>query len=151
MLFYIATFDSPFIVPVAAFAMVLGIIIAAQVAEYNKRRLQSEERLAAIAKGIPLPPEQLVEPMSNEAAQRRRARGLRTAAIVLISVSLGTALFAFLLVWILQENDILSLAALSVVPLAIGIGLFVDYRLQTRELEQLSADSSSLTPTPPRS
>lgn len=146
MLFYITMWDSPFIVPVAAFAMVLGIIIAQQVAQAHKRRLQSEERLAAIARGLPLPSEPLSEPVTSEAAQRRRARSLRTAAIVLTSTSAGTAVFAFLLVWILQERDILSLAALSVVPLAIGIGLFVDYRFQTREIEQLAADSRSTNP-----
>lgn len=135
--------NSPFIVPVAAFAMVLGIIIAQQLNQAHRRRLQSEERLAAIARGLPLPPEPLPEPAFSEAAQRRRARGLRTAAIVLTAVSVGTALFAFLLVWILQERDILSLAALSVVPLAIGIGLFVDYRFQIREIQQLPADSTA--------
>lgn len=135
--------NSPFIVPVAAFAMVLGIVIAQQLNQAHRRRLQSEERLAAISRGLPLPPEPLPEPVSTEAAQRRRARGLRTAAIVLTSTSVGTALFAFLLVWILQEREILSLAALSVVPLAIGIGLFVDYRFQTREIEQFSSGSTA--------
>ena len=61
---------------------------------------------------------------------------------------LGPALFAFLLVWILQERDIFSLAALSVIPLAIGIGLFVDYRFQIQEIERLAANSSSITPSP---
>ena len=147
MLYLISMWASPFIVPVACFAMVLGIIVAAQVSQYQKRRLQSEERLAAIARGLPLPPEPLPEPVNYD--PRSRARGLRTAAIVLISISLGTAFFAFLLVWILQEHDVLTLAALSVVPLTLGIGFFIDYRLQIRELEYPSAESSSITP--PRS
>lgn len=140
--------NSPFVVPVALFIMVLGIVIATRIAEYQKRRLQSEERLAAIARGIPLPPEPLPEPISNEAAQRRSARGLRTAAIVLIAVSLGTAAFAFLLVWILQNRQIYSLAAVAVIPLAIGIGLFVDYRLQMRELDRISAELRSVASSP---
>lgn len=134
MLYFISMWDSPFIVPVATFAMVLGIVIAGQVAQYQKRRLQSEERLAAIARGLPLPPEPQPDPISAESAQRNRIRNSRTTAIILICASLGTAIFAFLLVWILQERDILTLAALSVIPFTLGIGFFIDYRIQTSEL-----------------
>lgn len=128
--------DSPIMIPIAIFAMVLGIVVAALAADYHKRRLQTEERMAAIARGIPLPPEPVPDPGAALMNQRRRVRGLRTAGIVLVAGSLGAAIFAFLLVWILQEHDALVVAACAVVPFAIGLGLLVDYWLQIRDVQQ---------------
>jgi hypothetical protein len=134
-------FDSPFIIPVAAFAMVLGIVIVANIANYHNRKLKSEERLAAIAKGIPLPPDPEAEPaslghinLSGSEEAYRRARGLRTGGIVLVSVGIGMALFSFALTWILQQHDVLAVAAAGLIPLGIGIGLIVDYALRNRTL-----------------
>ncbi len=136
MLLMLMNYDGPFIVPLGVFAMVLGIVVASQVAEYSKRRLQAEERMAAIAKGIPLPPDPVPDPGAALLNQRNRARGLRTAGIVLVTGSIGAALFAFLLVWITQEHDALVVAACAVVPFFIGIGLLVDYWLQIRDVQQ---------------
>jgi len=116
---------SPFVIPVAAFAMVLGIVIANNISNYHSRKLQSEERMAAIAKGLPLP-----EPQAEPVAvidQRKRARGLRTGGIVCVAVGVGLALFSFALTWIVGEHDVLAVAAAGLIPLAIGIGLLVDY------------------------
>ncbi|MGC2161724.1 MAG: DUF6249 domain-containing protein [Silvibacterium sp.] len=134
--------DSPFIIPVAAFAMVLGIVVVANISNYHTRRLKSEERMAAIAKGIPLPPEPSMEltalgqmerlSASEEAA--RHARGLRTGGIVCIAVGVGMAVFSFFLTWIVQERDVLAVAAAGLIPFAIGVGLLVDYALRNRTL-----------------
>jgi hypothetical protein len=123
---------SPFVIPVAAFAMVLGIVIANNISNYHSRKLQSEERMAAIAKGLPLP-----EPQAEPVAvidQRKRARGLRTGGIVCVAVGVGLALFSFALTWIVGEHDVLAVAAAGLIPLAIGIGLLVDYAFQIRDL-----------------
>lgn len=135
-------FDSPFIIPVAAFAMVLGIVIVANISNYHTRRLKSEERLAAIAKGILLPPDPDTEmtpfghadKLNGPEERMRRARGLRTGGIVLISVGVGLAFFSFFLTWILQEHDVLAVAAAGLIPLAIGVGLLVDYALRNRTI-----------------
>ena len=128
---------SPFVVPVAAFAMVLGIIIVNTISGYHTRRLQSEERLAAIAKGIPIP-DPTPEPIPV-VDQHRRARGLRTGGIVCTSVGIGLALFGFALTWIVGEHDVLAVSASGIIPLAVGIGLLVDYAFQKRDLEQQQA------------
>jgi hypothetical protein len=47
---------SPFIVPVAACMMVLGIVVASMWAANRSREMKSQERLAAIARGLPLAP-----------------------------------------------------------------------------------------------
>lgn len=133
--------DSPFIVPVAAFAMVLGIVIVANISNYHTRKLKSEERLAAIAKGIPLPPEPQMdltalgqmERASTAEESARRARGMRTGGIVLIAVGIGMALFSFFLSWIIQEHDTLVIAAAGLIPLAVGAGLLVDYAVRKND------------------
>lgn len=130
-------FFSPFVIPVAAFALVLGIVIANNIANYNTRKLQSEERMAAIAKGLPLP-----EPSAEPVAvvdQRKRARGLRTGGIVCVAVGIGLALFSFALTWIVGEHDVLAVAAAGLIPLAIGVGLLVDYAFQMRDLNSSGA------------
>src|SRR5271157_5197044 len=109
--------SSPFIIPVAAFAMVLGIIIVNAISGYHTRRLQSEERMAAIAKGLPIP-EPSPEPIPV-VDQHRRARGLRTGGIVCIPVGTGLAIFSFALTWITQEHDVLAVAAAGLIPLAV--------------------------------
>jgi len=129
--------SSPFIIPVAAFAMVLGIIIVNTISGYHTRRMQSEERMAAIAKGLPIP-EPSPEPIPV-VDQHRRARGLRTGGIVCTSVGVGLALFGFALTWIVGDHDVLAVSASGIIPLAIGIGLLVDYVFQIRDLAQQQA------------
>jgi hypothetical protein len=133
---------SPYVIPVAAFVMVLGIIIVSNIANYHTRKLKSEERMAAIAKGIPLPPEPEIELnpttlgyVNRELTPEERAyrsRGLRTGGIVLTSVGVGVSIFGLVLTWIVQEHDVLVVAAAGVIPLAIGIGLLIDYALRSR-------------------
>lgn len=130
---------SPFAIVIAAFAMVLGIVIVANIANYHTRKLKSEERMAAIARGIPLPPDSDLASLVDTASKAstlgytgNRARGLRTGGIVCISVGVGLALFSFFLAWIVQEHDVLAVAAAGLIPLAVGAGLLVDYALRTR-------------------
>src|SRR5271165_2032744 len=128
---------SPFVVPVAAFAMILGIIIVNTISGYHTRRLQSEERLAAIAKGIPIP-EPIPEPIPV-VDQHRRARAMRTGGIVCVATGLGLSVFGLLLTWIVQEHDVLVVAAAGLIPLAVGAGLLVDYAFQMRDVAQQQA------------
>lgn len=127
---------SPFVIPVAAFALVLGIVIVANISNYHTRKLKSEERLTAIAKGIPLPPDTDSDytemDMRDRGSPMSIARGLRTGGIVCVSVGVGLALFGVFLAWIVQEHDVLAVAAAGLIPLAIGVGLLVDYALRAK-------------------
>ncbi len=129
--------NSPFIVPVAVFAMVLGIVIVNTISSIHTRRLQSEERLAAIAKGIPIP-EPTPEPIPV-VDQHRRARAMRTGGIVCVATGLGLSVFGLLLTWIVQEHNVLVVAAAGLIPLAVGVGLLVDYAFQMRDVAQQQA------------
>ncbi|HEV2465333.1 MAG TPA: DUF6249 domain-containing protein [Acidobacteriaceae bacterium] len=118
----------PFLIVLGAFAMVLGIVIVAKLAEYHNKKLKSEERLTAIAKGLPLPPD--IDKVPGD--RRPTAAGIRTGGIICISTGVGLAVFSFFLAWIVQEHDVLSIAAAGLIPLFIGIGLLIDYALRTR-------------------
>jgi hypothetical protein len=48
--------------------------------------------------------------------------------------------FGLLLAWIVQEHDVLVVAAAGLIPLAIGIGFIVDYQLQKRELSRFGLE-----------
>src|ERR1700746_2545401 len=124
---------SPFVVPVAGclvaiVAIVMGIWLDAQ-----KRRLKSEERIAMISRGVPIPE---IERMLGVGEEKppvkdplRSLANARRTGIVLVSVGLGITLFFVALSYILRERDVLSGAAVGIIPLAIGIGFFIDYGL----------------------
>jgi uncharacterized sodium:solute symporter family permease YidK len=139
------SFNSPFIVPVASFVMVLGIVAVGSWSNARKRELESQERLAAIAKGLVPPPTAaelaLTQGRPSISLVRRRAN-IRLAGIVLLGAAVGIALFFIALSAILQERDVLCGAACALIPLGIGVGFLIDTRIQTREIDES-------TPTPP--
>lgn len=125
--------QSDSVIPVAALAMALGVIIVAKFAAYHTRKLKSEERMAAIAKGIPFLPEpEATDQLSAAEVRARQARGLRTGGIVLIAAGVGLGLFSVCLTWIIHEHDALVVGAAGIIPLAIGVGLLIDYALRAR-------------------
>ena len=141
--------NSPFIVPVAACFMVLGIAGFKAWSGTRRRELESQERLAAIARGM-TPPPTTDEIAINSATQgqpapsaiRRRAYS-RLWGIVLCGTAVGLILFFITLAAVLHERDVLSGAAVGLIPLGIGIGLLIDARIQSREI-----DASTPVPTP---
>jgi hypothetical protein len=110
------------IVGLAAVIMVFGIPMAAIYAWYRVRRLRTEERLAAIARGVTVP----MEPELSEAARSRRA------GILLVAGSLGYTI-AFALIS-RTEPDAWVAAAFGVIPFAVGLGFFLDATLIRRDL-----------------
>ncbi|QMV18566.1 hypothetical protein GOB94_07605 [Granulicella sp. 5B5] len=142
--------DSPFIVPVAGCLMVLGIVIAGMWSGARKRQIESEERLAAIARGVPVPPtvEELAMMHGKPSldATRRRAN-IRLAGIILVAASIGLALF-FVILWaVIGERNILCGVAVALIPFGIGAGLLFDTHIQTREMEEATHSNNSITPT----
>ena len=126
---------SPFIIPVAGMALALGIVVVANITSYHNRKLRSEERLAAIARGLPIPENEPPVPGDEPFDPVRRMRNIRTGGIVTTSVGVGLALFSFVLTWIVGQRDVLAVAAAGIIPFAVGVGLLIDYKVQAREFE----------------
>jgi hypothetical protein len=110
------------IVGFAAVIMVFGIPMAALYTYFRVRRLRTEERLAAIARGVTVP----MEPELSQAARSRRA------GILLTSAAIGYTI-AFALV-ARAEPDAWIAAAFGVLPLAVGVGFFLDATLIRRDV-----------------
>jgi hypothetical protein len=109
------------IVGLAAVVMALGIPMAAMYTFFRVRKLRSEERLAAIARGVDVP----MQPELSEAARSRRS------GILLVAGAIG-----YIVTFVLlgrHEPDAMTAAIFGVIPLAIGLGFFVDHALIRRD------------------
>jgi hypothetical protein len=104
-----------------AVIMIFGIPLAAMYTYYRVRKLRSEERLAALARGVNVP----MQPELTESARSRRAGILLTAAAIGYIV-------AFTLI-ARVEYDAWMAAAFGAIPLAIGLGFFLDSALIRRD------------------
>ncbi len=132
-------FNSPFIVPVAGCIMILGIVVAGIWSGIRNREIQSTERLAAIAKGVPIPPtaEELALIHGKPSVDDKRRRGnIRRWGIVLLGAAVGLVAFFVMLASVLRDRDVLCGAAAGLIPFGIGIALLIDARIQTREIEE---------------
>ena len=109
------------IVGLAAVVMVFGIPMAAMYTFFRVRKLRSEERMAAISRGVDVP----MQPELSEAARSRRS------GILLVAGAIGY-IVTFVLIG-RQEPDAMVAATFGVIPLAIGLGFFVDHALIRRD------------------
>jgi hypothetical protein len=109
------------IVGLAAVVMIFGIPMAAMYTFFRVRRLRSEERLASIARGMEVP----MQAELSEAARSRRAGTLLVAGAIGYIVT-------FALIGRV-EPDAMIAATFGVIPLAVGIGFFVDHTLIRRD------------------
>jgi hypothetical protein len=101
----------------------MGVPLGALYTYFRVRKLRSEERLAAIARGVDIP----MEPELNQVARSRRA------GILLVSGALGYILTFGLIAQIQADRDVWTAAALGIIPLAVGIGYFVDWSMIRRD------------------
>jgi hypothetical protein len=110
------------LIGLVAVIMIFGIPIAAMYTFYRVRRLRTEERLAAIARGVNVP----MQPELPEAARSRRA------GILLVTAAVGYMTTFALIARV--EPDAWVAAAFGVIPLAVGLGFFLDSALIRRDL-----------------
>jgi Domain of unknown function (DUF6249) len=110
--------------PIGLVAVVFAfsVPLAAIYAWYRVRKLRTEERLAAIAKGVSVP-------MADELPPHARSR---KAAILLTAAGLGY-LITFLLL-ARYEADAAQAAVFGVIPICVGIGYWIDAVLVRREM-----------------
>jgi hypothetical protein len=113
------------IIGFAAVVLFMGIPMAAMYTFFRVRRLRTDERLAALARGVNVP----MEAELSESARSRRW------GILLVAASLGYIACCALLGR--MEPEAWTAAAFGVVPLSIGLGFFVDFALIRRDAKQL--------------
>src|SRR5712692_9560318 len=90
---------------------------------YRVRKLRSQERLAAIARGVVVQ----MEPELSQAARSRRSCILR------VSGALGYIITFGLIARIEAEQEPWVAAVFGIIPLAIGLGYFLDWSFILRE------------------
>lgn len=143
--------SSPFIIPVVAMLIPIVAIIGGIWSQSHSNRLRADQRMAMIARGMPIAEiEKLLgTPGEDMRAPKDPLRSLgnaRRAGIVLVSVGVGLIVFFLLLTAILHVREVLSGAAAGLIPLAIGIGFFIDYSLQKRELARFGLEVDADVP-----
>ena len=135
----------PFLIPLGAFAVAIVAIIGGIVSEMARQRVKAEQRMAMVARGMSA---EDIDKLLGKATEDERPvkdplRSLsnaRRTGIVLLSVGAGVSIFGLLLTWIVQERDVLTVAAVGLIPFAIGVGFMIDYQLQKRELSRFGLE-----------
>lgn len=110
------------IIGLVAVTMALGIPMALMYTFYRVRRLRTDERMAALARGVNVP----MEPELSQVARSRRSGILLTAGA--IGYMITFALMARF------ESDAWVASYFGIIPLALGLGFFLDAFLVRRDL-----------------
>jgi Domain of unknown function (DUF6249) len=111
------------VIGLVAVILSMGIPIAGMVTYYRVRKLRSEERLAAIARGVEIP----MEPEASQASRSRRW------GILCISAAIGYIATFTAIAQLASERDAMAAAAFGFIPLAVGIGYLIDAFVSRRE------------------
>jgi|SRR5579871_3898727 hypothetical protein len=111
------------VIGLVAVILTCGIPVAAMYTFYKVRQLRTQERLAALARGAEIP-------MAAELSEQARSR---RAGILLVSGGLGTMVMFALIAAAVHEPETLSAGAIGVLPLAVGLGYFLDSALIRRD------------------
>ena len=136
----------PFLVPLGAFAIAIVAIVSGVVGEAHRRRLKADQRLAMVARGMSADDIDRLLGGVNDDSKRvrdplRSLANTRRTAIVLTSTGVGLILFSLALAWIVGHHEVLSAGAAGLIPLTIGVGFFIDYNLQKRDLSRFGLEA----------
>ena len=114
-----------YLIGLVAVVLTCGLPVAGLYTYYRVRKLRTEERLAALARGTEIP----MEPELTQFARSRRA------GILLVSGGLGFMIMFAAIARIVDEPQTLVAASLGILPLAVGIGYFLDAALIHRDMK----------------
>ncbi len=113
------------LIGLVAVVLTCGIPVAGFYTFYRVRKLKTEEKLAAIARGADVTIEAELSPYA-----RSRRNG-----ILLVSAGLGFFLMFSAIARFAHEPETMVAASFGILPLAIGLGYFVDAALIRRDLQ----------------
>src|SRR3984893_8792275 len=111
------------LIGLVAVTLGMGVPLGALYTYYQVRKLRSEERLAAMARGVEIP----AEPELTQAARSRRS------GVLLVSGAIGYIATFGLIAQIQADRDLWTVAAFGIIPLAVGIGYFLDWSFIRRD------------------
>jgi uncharacterized protein DUF6249 len=111
------------IVGLVAVVLSLGIPMAGMYTYYRVKKLRADERMAALARGVTIPFETEVSPEARS----------RKAGTLLVCGAIGFMATFGAIAGIEHEPDTWAAAAFGLIPLAVGIGYFIDFTLSRRE------------------
>jgi hypothetical protein len=114
------------IVGLVAVVMIFGIPMALMYTHYRVRKLRTEERLAALARGVDVP-------MQAELSESARSRRW---GILLVAGALGY-IATFVLIGRV-EPDAMIASTFGIIPFTVGLGFFVDHALIRRDARSVS-------------
>ncbi len=136
-------FMSPFTVAVAGCLMILGLGVFGIYSEMDQRRVRSQERMTLLARGMSVADiERLQHQVQNEDASDpvRTMNNIRRTAMILFGGGGGIVLFGLLFAAILQMRVLLIIPAAGLIPLGIGFGFWIDYKMQARDLARFGLE-----------
>ena len=113
------------LIGLVAVVLTCGLPVAALYTYFRVRKLRTEERLAALARGAQIP----MEPELSQFARSRRA------GILLVSGGLGFMIMFAVIARVVDEPHTLVASAFGILPLAVGIGYFLDAALIHRDIK----------------
>ena len=129
-------------IPLGAFVVGIVAIVSGVAGGAYKLRLKTEQRLAMLARGMSASEIEKVLNADGRAAKDpiQGIASTRRTAIVLISTGIGIMLSFLVLAWIVDEHHVLAGGAFGLIPLSIGVGFFIDYNLQKRDLSHFGLE-----------
>ena len=65
---------------------------------------------------------------------------------MLISTGVGVMLSFIVLAWVVNDREVLSGGAFGLIPLSIGVGFFIDYMMQKRQLAHFGLEVGGQIP-----
>jgi hypothetical protein len=142
-------FMSPFTVAVAGCFMILGLGCFGIYSEMDQKRIRSQERMTLLARGMSIEDiERLQRQVQNEDVTDpvRTMNNIRRAAMSLFGSGAGLVAFGLLLAAIMHMRVLLIVPAAGLIPIAIAVGFWIDYKMQARDLARFGLEVGTQNP-----
>lgn len=121
------------LIPIVAIVMGVGLGMLALYLTHKRREMYHKERLAAIEKGVELPPEAFFE--GQLAAKSPRVYLLR--GLVWLFVGVATVVFMFALSKTIPgEGPPQGVAFMGLIPVAIGLAYLIFYFIEGKKMKE---------------
>jgi hypothetical protein len=142
-------FFSPFVVAVAGCLMILGLGCFGIYSEMDQKRIRSQERMTLLARGMSIDDiERLQRQVQNEDVTDpvRTMNNIRRTAMILLAGGAGIVAFGLLFSAIMHMRVLLIVPAAGIIPVAIGVGFWIDYTMQARDLARFGLEVNPQSP-----